>query len=108
MSEVSERLDGHAAALVDAVVAHNDAALAAATERLRDEAGERHAAHCRELLALTRAVAAAEAERGQRLEQLEQRVSELAAALERIDPPRPLDIPPRNGRHDSSAVDMRT
>jgi hypothetical protein len=103
MSEISERLDGHATALIDAVVAHCDAALAATTERLRGEAMERLAAQCRELVALTEAVTAADAERAQRLERLERRVSELAGAFER---PRPLDIPPRNGRHDSAAVDM--
>jgi hypothetical protein len=92
-----ERLEARIAALAESMVRRNAEALASETERIRAEAGDHLAAQCRELVVLSRAIAAAEDEREARVRKLEQRLEEAIDAAERPSPA-PLEIPrPRAG-----------
>jgi hypothetical protein len=90
---IRERLEARVSALAESMVKRNSEALARETERIRAEAAEHLAAQCRELVALGRAVAAAEQRREARVRELERELRDtLASELERAVP-RPLDIP---------------
>jgi hypothetical protein len=97
---IRERLEARVSALAESMVKRNSEALARESERIRAEAAEHLAAQCRELVALSRAVAAAELEREARVRDLERELRELeealrdslAAELERAVP-QPLEIP---------------
>lgn len=92
-----ERLEARIASLAESMVRRNAEALASETERIRAEAGEHLAAQCREIVALSRAMAAAEDQREARVRKLEQRLEEAIAEVERPSPV-PLEIPrPRAG-----------
>jgi hypothetical protein len=87
-----ERLEARLAAHAEAMGARNAEALQLEVARIRGEAAEHLSAQCRELVALSRAVAAAEREREGRICELEERLFEALAQLE-SSTPRPLDIP---------------
>ena len=101
---IRERLEARVAALAESMVRRNSEALAEECERLRVEAAEHLAAQCRELIALSRTVAAAEERREQRLRVLEDELREsLLVELERAVPA-PLAIP--NSANSGSLGDL--
>ena len=91
--------------------AHNQTALAEAVARLREEAADRLAGQGRELVALARTAAEAEAARDARLEAKLSEVTTQLVELKRfaadLASPRPLDIPRPVADNDASIVDMR-
>lgn len=100
--ELRERLESRVAALADALARRNSEALTREVARIRSEAAEHLAEQCRQLAALSRAVAEAEAGREGRLRELEEEVRTALAELQ-DSAPRPLDIP-RRGSGDGGSV----
>lgn len=95
---IRERLEARVSALADSMVRRNSEALARESDRIRAEATEHLAAQCRELVALSRSIAAAEREREARVAKLEQQLRESLLSERENAVPRPLEIPrPRDG-----------
>ena len=88
-----ERLEARIGALSDSMVRRNSEALARESERIRAEAADHLAAQCRELVALSQAVAAAELAREERARALGQELRESLLAELEAAVPRPLEIP---------------
>jgi hypothetical protein len=113
MVDARERLESRIGALADSMVRRNSEALARESERIRAEATEHLAAQCRELVVLSRAIAAAELDREARVRELERQLRELegqlrdslASELEGAVP-RPLDIPRKPASETPSVADL--
>ena len=101
-----ERLEGEITTLAAAMLKRNEAALADQAELLRSEAEKTLLAQCRQLVALSRTIAGAEAEREQRFAALERELREAMEARIAAVTPRPLDIPRPRVRDGEPRADL--
>ena len=101
-----ERLEGEITTLAAAMLKRNEAALAERAEEMRNEAERTLLAQCRQLVALSRTIAGAEAEREQRFAELERELRESFEARISEATPRPLEIPRPRVRDGGPPADL--
>jgi len=102
MVRIRERLEARLSALAEAMTRRNSEAIEQAVEQIRTEAADQLAEQCRQLVALSRTVADAEAAREARIAELEEQLRQ------QIEPaaPQPLPIPRRATGEASSVADL--